>query len=151
VKLKGGIKAWSEDLAWHLEVGGRVARGGRRRREEVAMVGRRGRKTKLTARAHLRERREGGGQLGRRKPKGKTYFRKYAINTRGSWAGRANGFRNLLLRGERPAGPAGPTAEWAARSAGPKAKKRISELKIGFLNLPRLWKFAQGDLGGILT
>jgi hypothetical protein len=42
-------------------------------------------------------------------------------------------------------------AEWAARSAGPKAKKRISKLKIGFLNLPRLWKFAHGDLGGILT
>jgi hypothetical protein len=55
------------------------------------------------------------------------------------------------VRGERPAGPAGPMAEWAARSAEPKAKKRISELKIGFLNLPRLWKFAQGDLGGILT
>jgi hypothetical protein len=30
-------------------------------------------------------------------------------------------------------------------------KKRISELKIGFLNLPRLWKFVEGDLGGILT
>jgi hypothetical protein len=72
----------------------------------------------LTARAHLTERREGDGQLERRKPKGKTYFRKHAINT---------------------------------RSAGPKAKKRISELKIGFLNLPMLWKFAQGDLGGILT
>jgi hypothetical protein len=27
----------------------------------------------------------------------------------------------------------------------------IFELKIGFLNLPRLWKFAQGNLGGILT
>jgi hypothetical protein len=24
----------------------------------------------------------------------------------------------------------------------------ISELKIGFLNLPRLWKFVEGDLGG---
>jgi hypothetical protein len=29
-------------------------------------------------------------------------------------------------------------------------EKGISELKIGFLNLPRLWKFV-GDLGGILT
>jgi hypothetical protein len=28
--LRGGIKAWSEDLAWHLEFGGRAARGGRR-------------------------------------------------------------------------------------------------------------------------
>jgi hypothetical protein len=30
-------------------------------------------------------------------------------------------------------------------------KKRISELKIRFLNLPRLWKFVEEDLGGILT
>jgi hypothetical protein len=29
--------------------------------------------------------------------------------------------------------------------------RRIFRLKIGFLNLPRLWKFAQGDLGGIWT
>jgi hypothetical protein len=31
VELKGGIKARSEDLAWHLEVGGRAMEGGRRR------------------------------------------------------------------------------------------------------------------------
>jgi hypothetical protein len=30
-------------------------------------------------------------------------------------------------------------------------EKGISELKIGFLNLPRLWKFVEGYLGGILT
>jgi hypothetical protein len=24
-------------------------------------------------------------------------------------------------------------------------------IKFDFLNIPRLWKFAQGDLGGILT
>jgi hypothetical protein len=30
-EIKGGIKAWNEDLAWHLEVGGQAARGGRRR------------------------------------------------------------------------------------------------------------------------
>jgi hypothetical protein len=82
------IKAWNEDLAWHLEVRGRAARGGRRRREEVAMVGRRGRKMNLTARAHLTERREGGGQLGRHELKGKMYFRKYTIDTRASWAGK---------------------------------------------------------------
>jgi hypothetical protein len=34
---------------------------------------------------------------------------------------------------------------------GRKQRKENFELKIGFLNLPRLWKFAQGDLGGILT
>jgi hypothetical protein len=48
-------------------------------------------------------------------------------------------------------GLAGPHAERAAGSAGPKARRRISELKIGFLNLPRLWNFVEGDLGGILT
>jgi hypothetical protein len=55
-EIKGGIKAWSEELTRHLEVGGQAARGGRRRREEVATVGRRGRKMKLTAWAHLTER-----------------------------------------------------------------------------------------------
>jgi hypothetical protein len=30
-------------------------------------------------------------------------------------------------------------------------EKRISELKLRFLNLSRLWKFIEGDLGGILT
>jgi hypothetical protein len=67
---------------------------------------------------------------------------------RAAWAGL---WASAYERGERPALPAGPTTEWATGSAGPKARKRISELKIGFLNLPRLWKFAQGDLGGILT
>jgi hypothetical protein len=40
VKLRRGIKAWSEYLAGHLEVEGRAARDGRRRREKVATVGR---------------------------------------------------------------------------------------------------------------
>jgi hypothetical protein len=148
VKLRGGIKSWSEYLAGHLEVGGRAARGGRRRREEVATVGRRGRKTNLTARAHLTERREGGGQLRKRKTKGKSYFRNYAIDTRASWAGEVE-FGQREERGQwgrlgqRPSGPQG--------RPGRKQRKRISELKIRFLNLPRLWKFAQGDLGGILT
>jgi hypothetical protein len=48
-------------------------------------------------------------------------------------------------------GLAGPEAERAVGSAGLKGRTRISELKIGFLNLPRLWKFVEGDLGGILT
>jgi hypothetical protein len=30
-------------------------------------------------------------------------------------------------------------------------EKGISELKIGFLNLSRIWKFVEGDLGRILT
>jgi hypothetical protein len=45
--------------------------------------------------------------------------------------------------GQWPGGPQG--------RPGGKQGKRISELKIGFLNLPKLWKFVEGDLGGILT
>jgi hypothetical protein len=57
----------------------------------------------------------------------------------------------LACEGGTASGLAGPEAEWATRSAGPKSRKRVSKLKIGFLNLPRLWKFVEGDLGGILT
>jgi hypothetical protein len=46
---------------------------------------------------------------------------------------------------ERPGGPAGRRADWAESEG-----KILFRIKIGFLNLPRLWKFAQGDLGGIL-
>jgi hypothetical protein len=56
------------------------------------------------------------------------------------------------LTGPNRVGGGGPRLGWKIRvEAGPKSRKRISELKIEFLNLPRLWKFAQEDLGGILT
>jgi hypothetical protein len=61
---------------------------------------------KLIARAHLKERQEGGGQLGRRESKGKTYFRKYAIDTRAERLGPACGLHPTGE--ERPAG-----ASWA--------------------------------------
>jgi hypothetical protein len=41
--------------------------------------------------------------------------------------------------GQLAAGPIGQEAEKSFRN------------KIWIFNLPRLWKFAQGDLGGILT
>jgi hypothetical protein len=57
-----------------------------------------------------------------------------------------------LACGDRAAGGlAGPEAERVMGSAGPKVRKRIFELKIWFLNLSRLWKFVEGDLGGILA
>jgi hypothetical protein len=50
---------------------------------------------------------------------------------------------------------AGPKAEWAGKGSWAESEKligrRIFRFKIGFLNLPRLWKFAQGDFGGIWT
>jgi hypothetical protein len=87
---------------------------------------------------------------GRRESKEKTHFYNYANGARGlSGLGWLVGFGLQKRRGQQE--PAQPKAKWAARSAGLKARKKISELKIGFLNLPRLWKFVEGDLGGILT
>jgi hypothetical protein len=77
--------------------------------------------------------------------KGKCISREDATNARAGWAAR-DGFG---LRGQR--------AGWARGRVGRKVgraenkEKGISELKIGFLNLPRPWKFVEGDLGGILT
>jgi hypothetical protein len=119
-EIKRGIKTWSEDIAWHLEVWGRATWGGRRRREEVATVSRQGRKMKLIAWAHLTERREGGGQFGRREPKGKTYFHKYAINTWASWAGKVE-FGPREERGQR--------AGWANGRVGRKVGQAESEEK----------------------
>jgi hypothetical protein len=98
--------------------------------------------------AQLIERCGRGGRLGRREAKGKTYFLRRR-DRRAGWMIR----RGMVLAcgGSATSLLAGPEAEWAARSAEPKSSKRISELKIGFLNLPRLWKFVEGDLGGILT
>jgi hypothetical protein len=45
--------------------------------------------------------------------------------------------------GQRPSGPRG--------QPGINQEKRNFQIKIRFLNLPRLWKFVEGDLGGILT
>ena len=63
--------------------------------------------------------------------------------------GRPVGFGLRERRG--PAVSAGPKADRAARSAGPKARKKNFRIKIGFLNLARLWKFVEEDFGGILT
>jgi hypothetical protein len=80
-----------------------------------------GEKTKLTAGAHLTERREGGSQLGRRGPKGKTYFRKYATDARASWASK-DGFGPQEERGQR--GRLGQWPSGPVRLAEPKAKKK---------------------------
>jgi hypothetical protein len=56
-------------------------------------------------------------------------------------------------RGVSGAGWAGWANGRVSRKVGraESKEKGISELKIRFLNLPRLWKFVEGDLGGILT
>jgi hypothetical protein len=50
----------------------------------------------------------------------------------------------------RPAGQSGPARArlgWVGRNL----KRILFQIKIGFLNISKLWKFAQGDLGGIWT
>jgi hypothetical protein len=63
--------------------------------------------------------------------------------------------------GTQPGGPAQPAwplgakkagwASWPLGRLGQKLKKNSFLIKIEFLNVPRLWKFAQRDLGGIWT
>jgi hypothetical protein len=67
--------------------------------------------------------------------KGKRISREDATDARAGWASRGNfGLRGTAQPvgwlGQRPNGPQG----WMGRKQG----KMISELKIGFLNLPRL-------------
>jgi hypothetical protein len=64
-----------------------------------------------------------------------------------AWAGKV-GFGLREERGQR--GRLGRRLSGPVRVAGPKVKKKDFELKIRFLNLLGLWKFAQGNLGGIL-
>jgi hypothetical protein len=58
------------------------------------------------------------------------------------WAGSAG----LDARGQKA-----KWAGWPLGRLGRKLKKISFLIKIEFLNMPMLWKFAQGDLGGILT
>jgi hypothetical protein len=78
-------------------------------------------KTELTAGARLTKRRERSDQLGRREPKGKTYFREDVTDARARWAGE-DGFG--LRVGEGPAGLLGQRSSGPVRLAGPKAKKK---------------------------
>jgi hypothetical protein len=58
-------------------------------------------------------------------------------------------------------GRSGGEGRWAAAglkgqmgrlAAGPKMKEKFfSEYRFDFLNILRLWKFVEGDFGGILT
>jgi hypothetical protein len=68
-------------------------------------------KTELTARARLTERPERSDQLGRRKPKGKTYFHKDATDARARWAGE-DGFDLWRGRGASGAGWAKGLVGW---------------------------------------
>jgi hypothetical protein len=43
---------------------------------------------------------------------------------------------------EEEGGRQGQVGRLAAGSIGPEAEKNPSRIEIGFLNLPRLWKFA---------
>jgi hypothetical protein len=57
----------------------------------------------------------------------------------------------LACRGSAASGLAGLRGRMGHKVGRAEIKKKNSELKIGFLNLQRLWKFVEGDLGGILT
>jgi hypothetical protein len=54
-------------------------------------------------------------------------------------------------RGAHPAGPLrAKRLNGSAGSLAESCRKNHFRIKIGVLNIPGLWKFVQGDLGGIL-
>jgi hypothetical protein len=59
----------------------------------------------------------------------------------------------LAWGGRRQVGSGGPKGCVGRLATGPMGSEAENpfSIKIGFLNLLRLWKFVQGDLGGILT
>jgi hypothetical protein len=149
VRLRRGIKARGNCLAGHHEVGGRAVRGGRKGWKKAARVGRRGGEDTSDRWGPVdrgtRERWPTQEGVNR---KGKCISCEDATDARAGWASRVIS----ACRDGAAGGLAGPKAKRAARLAGPKIrKKRNFRIKIGFLNLPRLWKFVEGDLGGILT
>jgi hypothetical protein len=89
-----------------------------------------------------------GGDRGRRR-------RRRAAHTQ-----RRGGFWQIRQGRTGRDGPSA-CARWPAVQSGPARvrlgrvgrilRKNSFRIKIGFLNLPRLWKFVEGDLGGILT
>jgi hypothetical protein len=123
-----------------------VAGGDERKRSGSAgAVG----KIQLTSGARLTKRQGRGGWLGKTRTEKENVFPAKTRPTRG-----LDGPAGMISAcGDGVAGGlAGPEAKRAAGSAGPKIrKKRNFRIKIGFLNLPRLWKFVEGDLGEILT
>jgi hypothetical protein len=125
VRLRRGIKAWGKNLAGHLEVGGRAARGGRRRWEKAAEVGQRGGEDTADKRGSFaretRERRparEGANQ------KGKRISREDVTDAWAGWADRDD----FGPRGQR-----GQWAGWARGRAGRKVGRAESKEKE-FLN-----------------
>jgi hypothetical protein len=130
VRLRRGIKARGNCLAGHHEVGGQVARGGRRGRKKAAGVSRRGGEDTSDrwgpVDRETTERRPAREGVNR---KGKCISREDATDARAGWAGRA-----ISACGNGAAGGlAGPEAKRAAGSAEPKIrKKEISELKLDF-------------------
>jgi hypothetical protein len=105
--------------------------------------------TKLTGGAHVVVTEGGGGRLGKAWSEKENVFPTRTRPTRGL-DGPAGCFR---LAGDGVASGLAGLRGRVGRKVGRAEikRKRISELKIGFLNLPRLWKFVEGDLGGILT
>jgi hypothetical protein len=77
---------------------------------------------------------------GLRKLKEEAPYGKYAKAAQAEWAERAHGGLRAKRSGLLEAGPDGPESE-----------ENLFLNKFEFLNIQRLWKFVQGDLGGILT
>jgi hypothetical protein len=105
-------------------------------------------KIELTGGPHLAEIEGEGVVAGLRNVKKETYFGQYATAAQAEMGQARAAYRR---EGRWLAGLRGRAGRLAAGPIGPKAKENSFRIKIGVLNLPRLWKFVERDLGGILA
>jgi hypothetical protein len=87
---------------------------------------------------------------GLRKREEETYFGQYANAAQARMGrARARGLREKRRRAGGWLGCGAGRAGWPLGRLGRSEGKILFRIKIGFLNLPWLWKFVEGDLGGI--
>jgi hypothetical protein len=103
----------------------------------------------LTGGPHLAVTEGEGVVVGLRSVKKETYFGQYTTAAQAGM-GRARARPAGEKAGGRLGWEAG-RAGWPLGRLGRKWRKILFQIKIGFLNLSRLWKFVERDLGGILA
>jgi hypothetical protein len=106
-------------------------------------------KIELTGGPHLAVTEGEGVVGGLHNVKKETYFGQYATAAQARM-GRARARPAREKAGGWLGWEAG-RAGWPLGRLGRKRRKILFQIKIGFLNLPRLWKFVERDLGGILA
>jgi hypothetical protein len=127
-------------------------RGVAERSDGVAGVGRREVEMELRGGARLVVTEGEDVIAGLRKREEETYFGQYANAAQaGMGRARARGLREKRGRAGGGLGGEAGRADWPLGRLGRKRRKISFPNKNWIFELTRLWKFVEGDLGGILT